>query len=139
MQALFAFAAGLLFGLGLLVSGMTSPERVLGFLDLLGAWDPSLAFVMGGAVMTALPFFWIAQRRAQPILGGRYDRPDTRRIDRQLILGSALFGAGWGLVGICPGPAIVNLVLAPAATLPFLIAMIAGTVLSARVRARGSA
>lgn len=134
MRTLIAFIAGLVFGLGLLVSGMSSPDKVLAFLDLAGAWDPSLGFVMGGAVITATPLFWLARQRRQPLAGTAYDRPDTRRIDGKLLGGAVLFGLGWGLAGICPGPAIVDLVLAPAATLPFVLAMIAGILLSARMR-----
>ncbi len=129
-----AFIAGLTFGFGLLVSGMSSPDKVLAFLDLAGAWDPSLAFVMGGAVLTATPLFWLAARRQAPLAGARYDKPDTRLIDRRLIVGAILFGLGWGIAGICPGPAVVDLVLAPAAALPFVLAMVAGIVLSGRIR-----
>lgn len=134
MKIFVAFVAGLAFGFGLLVSGMSSPDKVLAFLDLAGAWDPSLAFVMGGAVLTATPLFRIARQRQRPFAGDIYDQPDTRIIDRKLISGAVLFGLGWGLAGICPGPAIVDLVLAPQATLPFILAMVAGILLSARLR-----
>lgn len=134
MKTLVAFLAGLAFGFGLLVSGMTSPDKVLGFLDLAGAWDASLAFVMGGAVLSATPLFWLARRRERPLAGPAYDQPDTRLIDRRLIGGAILFGIGWGVAGICPGPAVVDLVLAPAATIPFVAAMVAGILLSARLR-----
>lgn len=134
MRTLIAFLSGLVFGLGLLVSGMSSPDKVLAFLDLAGAWDPSLAFVLGGAVMTATPLFWLAKSRKKPLAGAAYDQPDTHRIDGKLLSGAALFGLGWGLAGICPGPAVVDLVLAPSATLPFVLAMIAGILLSARLR-----
>ena len=136
MRTLVAFLAGLTFGFGLLVSGMSSPDKVLAFLDLAGAWDPSLAFVMGGAVLTATPLFWLARRRQRPLAGETYDQPDTRLVDKRLIGGAVLFGIGWGVAGICPGPAVVNLLLAPAATIPFVAAMIAGILVSARLRSR---
>lgn len=136
MRALVAFVAGLTFGFGLLVSGMTSPDKVLAFLDLAGAWDPSLAFVMGGAVLSAAPLFWLARRRQRPLAGETYDQPDTRLVDKRLIGGAVLFGIGWGVAGICPGPAVVDLILAPAATIPFVAAMIAGILVSARLRSR---
>ena len=134
MKTLFAFVAGLAFGFGLLVSGMSSPDKVLAFLDLAGTWDPSLAFVMGGAVLTATPLFLLARNRQRPLAGGTFDQPDTQIIDRKLVIGAVLFGLGWGLAGICPGPAVVDLVLAPAATLPFVLAMVAGILASARLR-----
>lgn len=134
MKTLIAFIAGLAFGFGLLVSGMSSPDKVLSFLDLAGAWDPSLAFVMGGAVLTATPLFFLAKRRAQPLAGVAYDDPDRLTIDRKLVFGAILFGLGWGLAGICPGPAVVDLVLAPDKTIAFMGAMIAGIIISARLR-----
>lgn len=136
MRTLVAFLAGLTFGFGLLVSGMSSPDKVLAFLDLAGAWDPSLAFVMGGAVLSATPLFWLARRRQRPLVGETYDQPDTRLVDKRLIGGAVLFGIGWGVAGICPGPAVVDLILAPAATIPFVAAMIAGILVSARLRSR---
>ena len=136
MRTLVAFLAGLTFGFGLLVSGMSSPDKVLAFLDLAGAWDPSLAFVMGGAVLSATPLFWLARRRQRPLAGETYDQPDTRLVAKRLIGGAGLFGIGWGVAGICPGPAVVDLVLAPAATIPFVAAMIAGILVSARLRSR---
>ncbi len=138
MKTLIAFLAGLAFGFGLLVSGMSSPDKVLSFLDLAGAWDSSLAFVMGGAVLTATPLFLLARRRAQPRVGVAYDDPDRLTIDRKLVIGAVLFGLGWGLAGICPGPAVVNLVLAPGKTAAFVIAMVAGIMLSARLRRGGA-
>ena len=136
MRTLVAFLAGLTFGFGLLVSGMSSPDKVLAFLDLAGAWDPSLAFVMGGAVLSATPLFWLARRRQCPLAGETYDQPDTRLVDKRLIGGAVLFGIGWGVAGICPGPAVVDLILAPAATIPFVAAMVAGILVSARLRSR---
>lgn len=138
MKTLIAFFAGLAFGFGLLVSGMSSPDKVLSFLDIAGAWNPSLAFVMGGAVLTATPLFLLAKRRKQPLAGVAYDDPDRLTIDRKLVIGAILFGLGWGLAGICPGPAVVDLILAPGKTAAFVIAMVAGIMLSARLR-RGRA
>ena len=106
---LAALAAGLLFGLGLTISGMINPAKVLGFLDIAGDWDPSLLFVLGGAVITAIIGFRLVQRRQTPMFSGRFHLPETSGIDFQLILGAALFGIGWGLVGFCPGPAIAAL------------------------------
>ena len=101
------FLVGLLFGLGLIVSGMADPGKVQGFLDLAGAWDPSLAFVMGGAVLVGLFAFTVARRRTETFLGGGLRLPENRTIDPRLIGGSLVFGAGWGLAGFCPGPAVV--------------------------------
>lgn len=134
MKTLIGFLAGLAFGFGLLVSGMSSPDKVLSFLDLAGAWDPSLAFVMGGAVLTALPLFHLAHKRQRPLTGGSYDQPASQAIDGKLIAGAVLFGLGWGLAGICPGPAVVDLILAPAETIVFVLAMVGGIVLSSRLR-----
>ena len=109
MKPLIGFLAGLVFGLGLLVSGMTDPVRVLGFLDLAGAWDPSLAFVMLGAVATTALGYRLVLRRAHPLCDTDFHLPTVKRIDRRLLLGAALFGTGWGLAGYCPGPVIVSL------------------------------
>ena len=102
-----ALLAGILFGTGLLISGMSNPANVLGFLDVAGAWNPSLAFVMGGAIAVAAPAFAWARRQRRTLSGEPLELPDRRRITTRLILGSALFGLGWGLVGLCPGPALV--------------------------------
>ena len=118
--------SGTLFGAGLAVSGMTDPQRVQGFLDIFGQWDPTLAFVMAGAV-AVMALAWRMQRQmAKPLLEKKFSLPDRRELDGRLIAGSALFGVGWGLAGLCPGPAIASLALAPAALLPFVIAMLAG-------------
>src|SRR5215467_11532218 len=109
MIALASFACGLLFGVGLLISGMTDPNKVLGFLDLFGAWDATLAFVMAGAVAVSGAGFALARRRGQPALAPQLQWPTRKDIDAPLVAGSALFGLGWGLVGLCPGPALVNL------------------------------
>ena len=123
---LAALGAGVLFGVGLVVSQMIDPGKVLAFLDLAGRWDPSLALVMAGALTVAIPGFRLAQARRAPVLGGRFDAPATRSIDRGLIAGAAVFGVGWGLVGFCPGPAIASLAFARPESLVFVLAMLAG-------------
>ena len=125
-QILAALAAGLLFGIGLTVSQMVNPAKVLNFLDLAGRWDPSLAFVLGGAVMTAALGFRFVRRRTAPLFARAFRWPTARDIDRRLVLGAALFGLGWGLVGLCPGPAITALALAPRDVALFTLAMLAG-------------
>jgi uncharacterized membrane protein YedE/YeeE len=122
-------AAGLVFGLGLIAAGMTDPAKVLAFLDLAGAWDPSLALVMGGAIAVALlPFGW-AKRRGRTLAGQPVQWPAARGIDTRLLLGGLLFGIGWGLAGLCPGPAIVALVAGLAHVWLFVLAMLAGLLL----------
>jgi len=138
VKAAVGFAMGLVFGLGLAMAGMTSPDRVLGFLDVAGVWDPALAFVMGGAVLTATPLFWLARFRKAPVVGGAFDQPPTKIIDRRLIGGAILFGIGWGLAGVCPGPAFVALAIAPVQALPFFAAMLAGLCASALWRMRSA-
>lgn len=121
------FFGGLLFGVGLLLAGMADPAKVLAFLDLAGAWDPSLALVMGGAIAAAAPAYAWAQRRQRTLLGAALQLPRAQRPDVRLIAGSTLFGAGWGLAGICPGPAVV--LLAQGKALWFVGAMVAGMLL----------
>jgi uncharacterized membrane protein YedE/YeeE len=120
------FAVGLLFGLGLIVSGMTDPSKVLGFLDLFGFWDPSLALVMGGAVVVAALAFALARKRTKAFLGGALHMPTARHIDRRLVVGSLLFGAGWGVAGFCPGPAIVSAAAGQPKAVVFVLAMLLG-------------
>ncbi len=126
MRALLAFVAGLVFGLGLLLSGMADPARVLGFLDLAGAWNPSLVFVMVGAIAIAALAFALARRRTSALLGDALQLPTATAIDRRLIAGALLFGVGWGLAGFCPGPALVALGLGQAKAVVFVVAMLAG-------------
>lgn len=126
MSIFFAFLAGLVFGIGLLVSGMTDPGKVLGFLDLAGNWDPSLALVMVGAVAVGLVAFALAKQRARSLLGLPMQLPTARQIDRRLVLGSLTFGIGWGVAGICPGPALVLLGAGVSQGLLFVVAMLAG-------------
>ena len=119
-------ASGLLFGAGLTVSGMTDPERVRGFLDIFGKWDPTLVFVMGGGVMVMALAWRIRARLAKPVFGEKFSLPDRSDLDARLIMGSALFGIGWGLAGLCPGPAVASLALSPMKVAPFVIAMLVG-------------
>lgn len=126
MHSLGAFVSGLVFGIGLIVSGMTDPSKVIGFLDLAGRWDPSLAFVMVGAIIVGLIGYAVARKRTAAFLGGAMHIPTARQIDRRLVLGSLVFGAGWGLAGFCPGPAIVSLGAGQDKAVVFVIAMLAG-------------
>ena len=123
---LAALASGLLFGLGLTISGMVNPAKVLAFLDIAGDWDPTLAFVMGGAIIAAFPAFQWAKRHGRPFFAEKWSLPDRTDIDRKLVVGAALFGIGWGLAGFCPGPALAALGLATEQALTFVIAMIVG-------------
>jgi uncharacterized protein len=120
------FVAGLLFGSGLIVSGMTDPAKVLGFLDLAGAWDPSLAFVMGGAILIGFFAFLIARTRTLTLLGGALHLPKATVLDKRLVIGGLVFGAGWGLAGFCPGPALVAMAMGQPKALVFVLAMLAG-------------
>ncbi len=129
MSKLTAFLAGLIFGLGLLLAGMANPAKVLGFLDLAGAWDPSLALVMAGAIAVALLPFTLAKKRQQSLLGLPMQLPNKREIDRRLIGGSLLFGIGWGIAGICPGPAVAILLTGHWQVLLFVAAMLIGMAL----------
>lgn len=126
MTAFTSWLAGLLFGVGLIVSGMANPAKVLGFLDLGGAWDPSLALVMAGAIAVAAVAFALARKRTMSMLGGAMKLPGSRDIDRRLVIGSALFGMGWGLAGFCPGPGLVALGMGEQKALVFVVAMLAG-------------
>src|SRR6478735_10484314 len=120
------FLVGLLFGLGLILAGMTDPGKVQAFLDLAGPWDPSLAFVMGGAILVGFFAFSLARRRTRNFLGGAMQIPTARDIDRPLVVGSLVFGIGWGLAGFCPGPALVALGAGHWQALLFVLAMLAG-------------
>jgi len=125
-QALVALFSGVLFGMGLAVSGMTDPARVRAFLDIGGAWDPTLAFVMGGALLMMAVAWRIVRRREKPVVAEAFHLPATRPIDARLIGGAALFGIGWGLGGLCPGPAIAALAIAPGPALVFTLFMMIG-------------
>lgn len=129
MTFLTALLSGLIFGFGLILSGMANPAKVLGFLDLAGQWDPSLAFVMAGAIAVGSVAFLLARRRTLSFLGGAMHLPTARDIDRRLVAGSLLFGIGWGIAGFCPGPALVALGMAEMKALVFVAAMIAGMII----------
>jgi len=129
MNAFAAFAAGLVFGIGLLLSGMTDPSKVIGFLDIAGSWDPSLLFVMGGGIGVGVLAFRAAGRRAQAFLGGAMQLPQARDIDGRLIGGSLVFGVGWGLAGFCPGPALVSFGAGYGKAAVFTAAMLGGMLL----------
>lgn len=126
MQTGAAFFTGLLFGLGLILSGMTDPAKVMGFLDIAGIWNPSLALVMGGAILVAAIAFRFAGSRKTALLGGAMHLPASRQIDRRLVLGGLTFGTGWGLAGYCPGPALASIATGGSKPLIFVLAMLAG-------------
>lgn len=136
-RALVALVAGAIFGFGLSLSGMLDPARVIGFLDVAsGRWDPSLAFVLGGAVLVAVPGMLLQRRLARPALDRVFHLPDTETIDRRLIAGSVVFGVGWGLAGFCPGPAVAALSMGLAPVFLFVAAMAAGMVVHDRLAAK---
>ena len=118
------FAVGLLFGVGLMLSGMTDPGKVIGFLDLFGSWDPSLALVMGGAIMVGIFAFTVAKKRTTTFLGGVLRFPTNTDIDKKLVIGSLMFGTGWGMAGFCPGPALVSMADGQPKALVFVLAML---------------
>jgi len=120
------YAIGVLFGWGLIISGMTNPQKILGFLDIAGNWDPSLIFVMLGAVLVGLAGFYLASKRTETFFGGALHIPTRRAITKPLIIGSLIFGAGWGIAGFCPGPALVALGAGHLKALVFIIAMLSG-------------
>jgi uncharacterized membrane protein YedE/YeeE len=128
--------SGALFGAGLTLSGMTDPARVRGFLDLFGDWDPTLAFVMGGAVLVMAVAWRFQARMKRPLFGEKFSLPDRGDLDGQLIAGSALFGIGWGVAGLCPGPALAALALNPVAVVPFVLAMLAGMTIHSAIPER---
>jgi len=136
LRALGAIAAGLLFGAGLLLSGMTRPAKVLGFLDVFGDWDPSLLLVMAGAIGVHALGYRLVRRRAVPLADVRFWVPERGAIDARLLFGSALFGVGWGLAGYCPGPALVSLASAAPGVLVFVLALILGSKLTAALGER---
>ena len=129
MYVLTALLSGLVFGLGLMVSGMANPAKVLGFLDLAGAWDPSLALVMAGAILVGFFAFLVAKNRTRSFIGAEMKLPTASAIDRRLLTGSALFGAGWGVAGFCPGPGLVALGMGEPKALVFVAAMLVGMVI----------
>ncbi len=133
MRSIAALAGGLIFGLGLAISQMVNPQKVLGFLDFTGDWDPSLVFVLGGAVVVAFIAFRLVLKRDTPVFGARFSHPDKTRIDGPLIIGAVLFGVGWGLVGLCPGPAIAALAYGMEESVWFVAALLAGLGIARRL------
>jgi uncharacterized protein len=129
MYVLTSLLSGLVFGLGLIVSGMVNPAKVLGFLDLAGAWDPSLGLVMAGAILVGFFAFLVAKNRTRSFIGAEMKLPTASAIDRRLLVGGALFGAGWGVAGFCPGPGLVALGMGEPKALVFVAAMLIGMVI----------
>ncbi len=126
LQIIASLIAGTLMGAGLMISGMMNPNKVLSFLDIFGNWDPTLIFVMGGAIFSALPGFWLSRRLTKPLLANNFQLPDKKKFDRRLVGGAAIFGVGWGLVGLCPGPAISAITTGSPQVIIFVISMTFG-------------
>ncbi|HEU4343434.1 MAG TPA: DUF6691 family protein [Candidatus Binatia bacterium] len=137
-RMLIALTAGVLFGLGLTISEMINPAKVLAFLDVTGDWDPSLAIVMAGALLIAFPAYRAAMGRARPLLAERFDWPVARDVERRLLAGAMLFGVGWGLVGFCPGPAVASFAFGLAKSFVFVGAMAAGAMVARMLPAERS-
>ena len=126
MNKIVSLLSGFIFGLGLTLSSMTNPAKVIGFLDITGNWDPSLMFVMIGAIVISAPIFYLLRNKTKPLFDVKFEIPTIKNLDKQLILGSSLFGIGWGIVGFCPGPAISSLFLLNPLSILFVISMIVG-------------
>jgi len=134
MRFIFASISGLIFGFGLALAGMLNPSKVQGFLNIFGVWDPSLAFVMGGGIIVNAIGYYFVLKRDKPLFAEKFAIPTNKNIDKNLLIGSAVFGIGWGLAGLCPGPVISNVLLQPQDALIFLIIMIFGLFLGRRVK-----
>ena len=130
MNKIISLISGIIFGFGLTVSSMTNPAKVLGFLDIFGKWDPSLIFVMLGAIIVSAPFFFLFKSKTKPLFAQSFSIPEAKKIDTKLIVGSSLFGIGWGSVGLCPGPAISSLALLNNYSLTFIASMFLGFLLA---------
>ena len=126
LQIIASLIVGTLMGAGLMISGMMNPNKVLSFLDIFGDWDPTLIFVMGGAIFSALPGFWLSRRLTKPLLANNFQLPDKKNFDRRLVGGAAIFGVGWGLVGLCPGPAISAITTGSPQVIVFVTSMTLG-------------
>ncbi len=137
MRFVSAFVVGTLFGLGLAVSGMMNPAKVLGFLDVLGAWDPTLAFVMAGGLAVTIPGFYLVRKRQGSLFGGAFQIPTRKDIDWKLVVGSLTFGVGWGIAGFCPGPAVAALSSGLPEVLLFMAALLSGMLLHKLLLERG--
>lgn len=135
-RLLTSLISGILFGIGMAISGMTNTKRVQGFLDFFGAWDPTLAFVMGGGLLVTTIGYRLVLRKPAPLFAANFSLPTKTAIDKPLVLGAAIFGIGWGLVGYCPGPALAGLTYGYAPTLTFVPAMIAGLLIAHRITAK---
>ncbi|MGB0574385.1 MAG: DUF6691 family protein [Hyphomicrobiales bacterium] len=133
MRLIFASISGLIFGFGLALAGMLNPSKVQGFLDIFGVWDPSLAFVMGGGIMVNAIGYYFVLKRDKPIYAEKFTLPRTTNIDKNLLIGSTIFGIGWGLAGLCPGPVISNVLLQPQDAIIFLIIMVFGLSVGRRI------
>lgn len=133
-QNLFSLLSGIIFGFGLIISGMTNPEKVIGFLRITYKWDPSLMFVMGGAILFSAPFMFIFINKKTSLLAYKLQIPSKKDLDKNLIIGSSLFGIGWGLVGLCPGPAISSLVFLNPVSIVFLFSMCIGVFLQKTIK-----
>jgi len=133
MRLIFASISGLIFGFGLALSGMLNPSKVQGFLDIFGVWDPSLAFVMGGGIMVNAIGYYFVLKRDKPLFAEKFTLPTTTNIDKNLLIGSTIFGIGWGLAGLCPGPVISNVLLQPQDAVIFLIIMVFGLSVGRRI------
>ena len=130
MNKFFSLLSGFIFGLGLTLSSMTNPAKIIGFLDITDNWDPSLMFVMIGAIVISAPIFYLLRNKTKPLFDLNFEIPTIKNLDKQLILGASLFGLGWGMVGFCPGPAIASLALLKPFSIIFVIAMVGGFYMS---------
>ena len=128
-----SLVSGIIFGIGLVISGMTNPEKVIGFLSITHNWDASLAFVMGGAILAFAPFFFFLKNKEVSALGNRIELPTKQQMDKKLVIGASLFGVGWGLVGLCPGPAISALAVFDPIVIIFLISMAIGVLINTNI------
>ena len=129
-EKIFSLLSGTIFGVGLIISGMTNPNKVIGFLSITNNWDASLIFVMGGAIIVTMPFFYLLRDKKKSLLGLNINLPQKKDLDKNLFLGAFLFGVGWGLVGLCPGPVISSIALFEPVTFVFLIAMLSGVIVN---------
>ncbi len=130
---IISLVSGIIFGIGLVISGMTNPEKVIGFLSITHNWDASLIFVMGGGIITAGPFFYFMRNRQTSSLGNQIDLPKKQKLDKKIIIGASLFGVGWGLVGLCPGPAIAAIATFDPIIIVFLLSMAAGVLVKKNI------
>lgn len=130
---IISLVSGIIFGIGLVISGMTNPEKVIGFLSITHNWDASLIFVMGGGIITAGPFFYLMRNRQTSSLGNQIDLPKKQKLDKKIIIGASLFGVGWGLVGLCPGPAIAAIATFDPIIIVFLFSMAAGVLVKKNI------